>query len=126
MLRIQGKDAIYPPEEIKRLLLDACDKGKPNGLSSTPALRDEIRSLVEALEASNPSRNPADSKLMAGFWRLLYTTSTEGGNAGKLGPLVGAVFQDIDPDAGIIKNCLAHDSKYWKINRFIREKEEQD
>ena len=29
-------------------------------------------------------------------------------------------------DAGIIKNCLAHDSKYWKINRFIREKEEQD
>ena len=109
LLRIQGDGAIYPPEETKRLLFDACESCKPNGLKATSKAREEIRSLVEILEASNPSRNPADSKLMAGFWRLLYTTATTGGNAGRLGPLTGAVYQDLNPDAGIIKNICRVD-----------------
>ena len=38
---------------------------------------------------------PAESPLLDGNWRLLYT-STKGGSAGKLGPFVGQVTQVMD------------------------------
>eukprot|EP01036_Dinobryon_divergens_P039435 gene39435-51984_t len=104
LLRIQGDYSIYPPEETKRLLFAACEKCRPNGLSATQSMRSDINSLAEILEASNPTRNPADSKLMGGIWRMIYTTATSGGNAGRIGPLTGDVDQDLQPQNGIIKN----------------------
>ena len=69
-------------------------KGKKNGLSCTDAEAAEIDEVVSMLEAQNPTPNPAESPLLDGTWRLLYT-STKGGSAGKLGPFVGTVKQVI-------------------------------
>jgi PAP_fibrillin len=47
------------------------------------------------LEKLNAVSNIASSPLMTGNWRLLYTTN-DGSSAGKLGPFVGRVDQDVD------------------------------
>lgn len=44
---------------------------------------------------------------MNGFWRLVYTDfDPPTTNAGKLGPFVGEVFQDLDSNIGQINNIL--------------------
>ncbi len=44
---------------------------------------------------------------MNGFWRLLYTDfDPPATSAGKLGPLTGTVYQDLDGNAGQIINYL--------------------
>eukprot|EP00600_Ochromonadales_sp_CCMP1393_P016025 CAMPEP_0175037838 /NCGR_PEP_ID=MMETSP0005-20121125/24591_1 /TAXON_ID=420556 /ORGANISM="Ochromonas sp., Strain CCMP1393" /LENGTH=276 /DNA_ID=CAMNT_0016299239 /DNA_START=3 /DNA_END=833 /DNA_ORIENTATION=- len=109
LLRIQGDDAYYPPEEAKRLLFELVGKCQPNGLNASPALRDEINSVVSTLVASNPTRNPAYSPAMNGFWKMLYSDIGQAGAAssGKLGPFVGDVYQDLDSVSGEIKNILS-------------------
>lgn len=131
LLRIQGNYSIYPPEETKRRLFDACSHVQPNGLKATVQQRLDILSLIEIMEASNPTRNPATSKLMEGFWKLVYTTAETGGNVGKFGPFVGDVYQDLNPSQYLIQNIadvkfppirgvlvadqLVNDKTSWKI-----------
>lgn len=104
LLRIQGDYSIYPPEETKRLIFEACSLVQPNGLTATFKQRQDILSLIEIMEGSNPTRDPALSNLMGGFWKLLYTTAESGGNVGKFGPFVGNVYQDLNPSQNSIKN----------------------
>mmetsp|Transcript_22879 Transcript_22879/g.23105 ORF Transcript_22879/g.23105 Transcript_22879/m.23105 type:complete len:274 (-) Transcript_22879:91-912(-) len=132
LLRVQGSDSIYPPEDIRNLLFQACEKGGLNGLKASKELREEIHELVHILEQSNPTNNPAKNTLMDGYWRLLYTSTTTGGNAGRLGPLTGVVYQDLSVREGIIRNICAvgegtirgvleakwsvYDSNTWRID----------
>ena len=79
--------------------------GKRNGLKCTPAEAAELEEIIGMLERQNPTQAPAESALMDGSWRLLYT-STKGGSAGKLGPFVGKVKQVMDHGAGTYCNVL--------------------
>ena len=107
LLPIQGQFSSYPPEDAKRLLFDACSKCKENGVVASAELKAEISNLIAVLEASNPTRSPSRSKLMSGFWKLLYTSSPPSQNTGKIGPFVGDVYQDLTPEVGIIKNICS-------------------
>ena len=59
-------------EQRKRRLVQLCartDRGK----SATPEVAAEIESIVAALEAVNPTKDPAVNKeLITGKWSLLY------------------------------------------------------
>ena len=66
-------------EQRKRRLVQLCartDRGK----SATPEVAAEIESIVAALEAVNPTKDPAvNRELITGKWSLLYTgASAEG------------------------------------------------
>jgi PAP_fibrillin len=94
-------------EALKVLIFDAAAGCKPNGLEATQSQRTMISDLVSQIEALNPTPRPAYSPLMNGFWRMLYTDfSPPAPSAGKLGPFVGDVFQDLDSTNSIIRNVL--------------------
>ena len=73
--------------------------GKKNGLACSDAEAAELDEIICMLEAQNPTTAPAESALLDGTWRLVYT-STKGGSAGKLGPFVGSVKQVMDLSSG--------------------------
>jgi PAP_fibrillin len=70
-------------------------KNKDNGIKASPQDKASILELAKRLEKFNPSSNIATSAKMDGEWFLVYT-SNAGSSAGKLGPFVGQVVQDID------------------------------
>ena len=95
-------------DETKELLKKKMFRCRPNGLKASAGDREAITNLVEALEKVNPTKRPAYSPLMNGFWRMLYTDlEPAAASSGKLGPFVGDVFQDLDSTNGIIKNILS-------------------
>jgi len=107
LLRIQGESSEYVPEIAKQRLGDAMKKCGKNGVKATKEARIEIAELVKVLEASTPTRKPAYSEKMNGYWRLLYTDfSPAAPSSGQLGPFIGDVFQDLDGRANVIKNIL--------------------
>jgi len=69
-------------------------RGTQNGIAADASKREEIADLVRELESANPTRKLTASPLLDGEWSLLYTTN-DGSSAGKIGPLVGDVIQDI-------------------------------
>lgn len=90
-------------DEIKTL----SDLTKPNGLVASPEQKIEMLTIVGQLEQYNPTKNPAYSELMNGFWRMLYTDfDPPSTSAGKLGPFVGDVFQDLNSKEQRITNIL--------------------
>ena len=70
-------------------------KGKSNGISATSEQKEQIVALARQLEKLSEERTPSKSKKLDGKWSLIFTTN-EGSSAGKLGPFVGQVIQDID------------------------------
>lgn len=68
--------------------------GTENGLKASNDVKLKVNELVQSLEKLNPTSKITTSKLLDGKWTLLYTTN-EGSSAGKLGPFIGAVTQDI-------------------------------
>ena len=67
------------------------------GINTTADQRQSILSAIAQLEARNPTPNPLNApELLAGNWRLLYTTSQELLNIDRL-PLyqLGAIYQCI-------------------------------
>jgi hypothetical protein len=93
--------------ELKRSLSDVVSKTQPNGIKAKPDQREEVNRLVEQLEKVNPTKNPANSPIMNGFWRMTYTDYAPAApSSGQLGPFIGDVYQDLDSNAGIIKNIL--------------------
>lgn len=66
-----------------------------NGIAAKPEIKDKIAELVKSLESLNPTKKTSDSPLLNGTWSLVYTTN-EGSSAGKVGPFVGKVVQEID------------------------------
>lgn len=107
LLRISGEAADFPPAFALAQLLDEVDATGTNGLRATRAQQESIAGLVSLLERSSPTSRPAYSKLMAGSWELLYTDfDPPAGSSGKLGPFVGRVLQDLQPDSKQIFNIL--------------------
>ena len=92
------------PLVLKQTIADLA-AGKKNGLKCTPAEAGELDEIICMLEAQNPTTAPAESPLLDGTWKLLYTT-TKGGSAGKLGPLTGNVLQVFSYDDGCYSNVL--------------------
>ncbi|CAM9649833.1 unnamed protein product [Ectocarpus sp. 8 AP-2014] len=72
---------------------------------SEPGREARIEEVAKELNALNPTKDPARSPLLAGRWRMLYST-VPGPSSGRLGPFVGDVFQDIRPDEKRIINIL--------------------
>ena len=96
-------------DELKLSLTAAVAVCQPNGIQATDLQREEVNRFVEGLESVNPTRKPALSPLMNGFWRMSYTDFTPAApSSGQLGPFVGDVYQDLefDGEKGIIKNIL--------------------
>ena len=80
-------------EELKNQII-SISANTDNGIKISPDNKNIILGLVKSLEAVNPTNQISNSKLLDGKWDLIYTTNT-GSSAGKLGPFVGAVIQDI-------------------------------
>uniref|UniRef100_A0A7S4DWF7 Plastid lipid-associated protein/fibrillin conserved domain-containing protein n=1 Tax=Lotharella globosa TaxID=91324 RepID=A0A7S4DWF7_9EUKA len=81
-------------------------KGTNNGVDASPARREEIAELLQELEAANPTRKLTSSPLISGSWKLLYTTN-DGSSAGKIGPFVGDVVQNVELQDGEYVNIVS-------------------
>lgn len=81
-------------EELRRLT-----SGTGNGTGCTPERKARIEELVQELERTNPSSEPARLPLQNTTWTLLYS-NTGGNSSGKLGPFVGRVTQSFDERDG--------------------------
>ena len=97
----QSPAALNLKNEIRKL-----SKGTKNGITASESVRDEIDVKVKQLERLNPTKSNLNrSDQLNGEWRLVYTTN-EGSSAGKLGPFVGDVIQDIDTDTKMYQNYV--------------------
>jgi len=81
-------------------------KGTQNGVKASETTREAMAALVADLEKVNPTKKLTSSSLIDGDWALLYTTN-DGSSAGKLGPFVGTVFQEVDLDSAVYDNVVA-------------------
>jgi hypothetical protein len=89
----------------KTALLEAI-AGKNRGLLATPSQKQAILAEVSRLEDHNPTPRPVEAiDLLAGNWRLLYTTSDELLRLDRL-PLatLGQIYQCVRPNDGKIYN----------------------
>jgi hypothetical protein len=68
--------------------------GTRNGIAAKPAVKELISASALQLEKLNPTKAPTKSELLTGTWNLVYT-SNAGSSAGKIGPFVGQVIQEI-------------------------------
>lgn len=94
-------------DKTKLLLFEQLQICQPNGINVSLDKRELINNIVIDLESKNPTSKPAYSSKMNGFWRMLYTDfSPPSTSAGKLGPFIGDVYQDLDSNNNIIKNIL--------------------
>lgn len=124
LLRIQGSNAIYAADEAKLQLIQSLAKVNKNpktknGINVDANTRADIRSLVECVESNNPTKSPALSSKMNGYWKMIYTDyDPPAESAGKVGPFVADVFQDIDSSNKVIKNILKLD--FPKIEGFLQ------
>jgi len=66
-----------------------------NGVTASATVQEEMAKLVLLLEKQNKEKKLTKTQMLDGNWRLLYTTNG-GSSAGKLGPFVGVVDQDIN------------------------------
>uniref|UniRef100_A0A7S0RLX8 Plastid lipid-associated protein/fibrillin conserved domain-containing protein n=1 Tax=Pyramimonas obovata TaxID=1411642 RepID=A0A7S0RLX8_9CHLO len=94
-------------ESPKQELLDLCEAIPNNGVNSDDELKEEVLEMVASLEDFNPNKKPAsrDAKRGAldGLWELAFTTN-DGSSAGKLGPFVGYVTQEVNVGGEKYKN----------------------
>lgn len=95
LLSPSRKTPVIAVEELKEKICSLA-KGTSNGIKASDEIRSEINKAVTQLEkASKPSGKLTSSPLLDGSWRLIYTEN-DGSSAGKLGPFVGEVIQDVD------------------------------
>lgn len=79
---------------LKAAIVDAA-AGTDNGVRASDIQRATVQSLVNRLGPFNKTILRQSNVPMSGRWRLLYTTNQEF-SAGKVGPFVGNVEQEID------------------------------
>lgn len=82
------------PRTLQESIVDL-SKGNDNGIRVSSTDKATILDYVKQLEAQNPSKVIGSNSKMTGAWELIYT-SNSGSSAGKLGPFVGKVVQDIN------------------------------
>ena len=85
-----GVDIAALKQEIRGLAT-----GTQNGIKATENSRVAINAAVRKLEKANQVRKLASTEKLEGSWKLVYTTN-DGSSAGKLGPFIGDVVQNID------------------------------
>jgi hypothetical protein len=93
-----GKSSIVKPQiDVKTLQqnIKNISANKDNGIKVAPEDKVKILEIVKDIEAKNPSSVVSSNPKMTGKWDLIYTSNT-GSSAGKLGPFIGKVVQDID------------------------------
>jgi len=128
LLRIQGTNAIYARDEAKLQLLELLNKVNKNpktknGIDVDANVRKDITSLVEYVESTNPTKSPAFSDKMNGYWRMLYTDfNPPAESSGRIGPFTADVYQDLDSNNKVIKNILK--LNFPKIEGFLQANQE--
>jgi len=85
-------------------------KGTKNGITASTEIRNNISEYVKELEKINPTKALTSDSALQGTWRLLYTTNS-GSSAGKLGPFIGEVEQEIQLTDGIYYNRVTLGNK---------------
>ena len=80
--------------DLKNAIIVA-SKGTQNGIKASEETKEKIVSIAKSLEKLNPTKSPSSSDKLNGSWELVFT-SNEGSSAGKIGPFVGKVIQDMD------------------------------
>jgi PAP_fibrillin len=102
--------------------LMAAITGKNRGILATPIDRQAILAAITELELRNPHPQPLTTAidLLAGNWRLLYTSSQSLLGIDKF-PLVqlGAIYQCIRPAAGKIYNIAEVSSVIPGLNGVV-------
>ena len=89
-------------EQRKRRLVQLCartDRGK----SASPEVAAEIESIVAALEAVNPTKDPAVNKeLITGKWSLLYTgaSAEDAAKRAELEGAIGSALTEVSGSSG--------------------------
>ena len=97
------------PDLIEKLNL-LIDKAPKNGIDTPKDLEQRIVRVCSDLEFINPTKSPVNSDLINGFWRMLWTNFAPAApSSGKLGPLVGTVYQNLNLPAGEARNILKVD-----------------
>ena len=83
--------------ELKQQLIEKT-RNTQNGIalstSKDPGRLNEVTAIINQLNKRNRNTAISTSPLLDGTWKLAFTTNT-GSSAGKLGPLVGSVVQEI-------------------------------
>lgn len=98
-----------PPQMLLEELEDLINMAPRNGIDTPVELESQILDVCQKLERQqNPNVSPSKRPdLMNGFWNMRWTNFEPAApSSGKLGPLVGDVFQDIDLDRSVAKNIL--------------------
>jgi hypothetical protein len=88
-------------------------KGTKNGITASTEIRNNISEYVKELEKINPTKALTSDSALQGTWRLLYTTNS-GSSAGKLGPFIGEVEQEINLPGGIYYNRVTLGPKVFR------------
>ena len=105
ILKRSKNDSRIPIHELKEKIRNLT-KGTANGVKASDEVRSEIVEVVTQLEkASIPSAKLTTSPLLDGKWYLAYTEN-DGSSAGKLGPFVGEVIQEVDLQSDLYVNYV--------------------
>jgi len=103
--------AAMPLEDVKAALLDSL-YGTERGLAARSEVRAEINELIAQLEAANPTASPAEAtEMLAGNWKLVYTSNSELMALLALSRLpfvtIGDITQRIEPATMTVENKVA-------------------
>jgi len=91
--QFSGISGVARTIQLKEELRSLC-RGTQNGVKCSVEKREQISKLASMLQKSNKTKKLTSSPLLDKSWSLLYTTNA-GSSAGKIGPFVGSVEQDI-------------------------------
>ena len=88
------------------------------GLDASDDALAAIEAKIRALEALNPTSNPANSALVDGRWEVVFSTAPPPSN-GSLGPFKGTAFQEISLENGSYVNVLSIPPNDWLGARLV-------
>jgi len=113
--------------ELKQRLLDICSAARQGIDGTGPVTQEEFDALVEELIAKNPTPAAAESPLMTGTWRMMWTTEKEilfCVEKGLFGLPCTDVYQTIDAGAGTLANAIEFtDEGFLKVNSNFKNAE---
>jgi len=102
---VHQKISLYAVLSDKKDAIIKATESTNNGISATDVQVKEIDTLVRDIEKMNPTKNPSQSDLVEGTWRVIFSTAPSPSN-GKLGPFLGSALQSVNLDSGIYANEL--------------------
>jgi len=103
--RAAERAIIKEREDARDSFLKLCKSGPLNGVGASEDLQKEVLEAAKNLAELNPTPKQATSPLLDGSWELAFTTN-EGPSAGKLGPFVGEVVQEVEAAGAVYRNKL--------------------